>query len=207
MARTTSPLLATLLLLLAVLATALPPKPPGKIIAVTPRDDKAGGALVFAHFMVGIVQGRTSSKDYDGDMKRAKDIGIDAFALNVGADSYTPDQLGYAYQSAADNGMKVFISFDFSSYSVGDVAKIGAMIAQYGKMPGQLMVDGKVFASSFIGDALDVKALRAAAGVDIFWAPNAQPAQADFSAIDGALNWAVSFRQSLVNLLLLCRAS
>ena len=46
-------------------------------------------------------------------MKRAKAAGIDAFALNIGTDPYTDQQLGFAYQSAANNGMKVFISFDF----------------------------------------------------------------------------------------------
>jgi hypothetical protein len=47
-------------------------------------------------------------------MQRAKSLGIDAFALNIGVDFYTDTQLGYAYQSAANNGMKVFISFDFN---------------------------------------------------------------------------------------------
>jgi len=47
-------------------------------------------------------------------MKRAKALGIDAFALNIGVDPYTDQQLGYAYQSAANNDMKVFISFDFN---------------------------------------------------------------------------------------------
>ena len=46
-------------------------------------------------------------------MTRAKSIGINAFALNIGVDPYTDQQLGYAYESAANNNMKVFISFDF----------------------------------------------------------------------------------------------
>ena len=50
-------------------------------------------------------------------MQRAKSLGIDAFALNIGVDSYTDQQLGYAYESAANNDMKVFISFDFNWYS------------------------------------------------------------------------------------------
>lgn len=53
-------------------------------------------------------------QEYDDDMKRAKALGIDAFALNIGVDPYTDQQLGYAYQSAANNDMKVFISFDFN---------------------------------------------------------------------------------------------
>lgn len=49
-------------------------------------------------------------------MQRAKALGIDALALNIGVDPYTDTQLGYAYESAANNDMKVFISFDFNWY-------------------------------------------------------------------------------------------
>lgn len=45
--------------------------------------------LVFCHFMVGIVADRTSAADYDFDMSLAKDMGIDAFALNIGTDEFT----------------------------------------------------------------------------------------------------------------------
>lgn len=47
-------------------------------------------------------------------MRRAKAAGIDAFALNIGVDPYTDAQLRLAYESAANNDMKVFISFDFN---------------------------------------------------------------------------------------------
>jgi hypothetical protein len=126
-------------------------------------------------------------------MKRAKSLGIDAFALNIGVDGYTDTQLGFAYQSAANNGMKVFISFDFNWYSpTSGASAVGAKIAQYASHPAQLMVDGKVFASSFSGDGLDLATMRSTAGVPVFWAPNFHPGQSDFSQIDGALNWLVS---------------
>lgn len=69
---------------------------------------------VFCHFMIGIVSDRTSSTDYDADMQRANALGIDAFALNIGVDDFTDTQLNYAYESAANNNMSVFISFDFN---------------------------------------------------------------------------------------------
>jgi hypothetical protein len=126
-------------------------------------------------------------------MQRAKSLGIDAFALNIGADGYTDQQLGYAYQSAQNNGMKVFISFDFNWYSpTSGASAVGSKIAQYSNQPAQLKINGEVFASSFSGDALDVATMRATAGVPVFWAPNFHPGQADFSKIDGALNWLVS---------------
>jgi hypothetical protein len=137
-------------------------------------------------------------------MQRAKALGIDAFALNIGVDSFTDTQLGYAYTSAANNGMKVFISFDFNWYSPSSGASaVGAMIAKYGVLPAQLIVDNKVFASSFSGDGLDVAAMRtAAAGVEVFFVPNFHPGQSDFSQldIDGAFNWVVRSMHSMVGI-------
>jgi hypothetical protein len=122
-------------------------------------------------------------------MKRAKDAGIDAFALNIGTDPYTDTQLGFAYESAAENGMQVFLSFDFNWWNVGQGSAVGAKVKQYADHPAQLKVDGKIFVSSFAGDSLDVNALRSAVGQDIFFAPNFHPGQGNFGAIDGALNW------------------
>lgn len=123
-------------------------------------------------------------------MTRAKAAGIDAFALNIGVDPYTEQQLNYAYESAAKNDMKVFISFDFNWYGTGEAARVGAMIAQFGEKPAQLMYNNKVFASSFAGDGLDVAALRSSAGREVFWAPNFHPEMGtDFGTVDGALNW------------------
>lgn len=103
-------------------------------------------------------------------MRRAKSLGIDAFALNIGVDPYTDRQLQLAYESAAQNSMKVFLSFDFNWWSVGQAVAIGQKIAEYASKPAQLMVDNKVFVSSFAGDGLDVTAMRAAAGRPLFFA-------------------------------------
>lgn len=135
---------------------------------------------------------RASAADYDADMRRAKDMGIDAFALNIGTDSFTDQQLIYAYESAANNNMKVFISLDFNWWSEQDSAAAGKKIAQYGSKPAQLKVGGKVFASSFLGNNLDVASLRSAAGVDIFWAPNYWPGNSHLGDIDAAFSWQVS---------------
>ncbi|KZV91678.1 glucan endo-1,3-alpha-glucosidase agn1 precursor [Exidia glandulosa HHB12029] len=140
--------------------------------------------------MIGIVSNRQSAADYDDDMQRAKAIGIDAFALNIGVDPYTDAQLALAYESAANNDMKVFISFDFNWYKdTSDASRVGQMAAKYGALPAQLKVDGKVFISSFAGDALDVATVRASAGVDLYVAPNFHPGMGDFDQLDGALNW------------------
>jgi hypothetical protein len=123
-------------------------------------------------------------------MQQAKAAGIDAFALNIGVDPYTDTQLTYAYESAAKNGMSVFISFDFNWFTIANTSGIGAMIKHYGSLPAQLKVDNKIFVSSFQGDGLDPNAVASAAGMsrnEIFFAPNFQPK--NLADADGLLNW------------------
>lgn len=134
---------------------------------------------------------RRSASDWDADMIRAKANGIDAFALNIGTDSFTDTQLGYAYQSAQNNGMKVFISFDFAYWSTSNPTAVGQKIAQYASQPAQLMVDNAVFVSSFVGDAVNVQSIRnAASGYTLKFVPNFSPALGtNFAPLDGAFNW------------------
>ncbi|KKK20681.1 hypothetical protein ARAM_000352 [Aspergillus rambellii] len=181
-------------LLLSLLAVVIPGVVHARSIGLhtnhIARTDNSS-RLVFAHFMIGVVSNRGSASDYDDDMKRAKSLGIDAFALNIGVDPYTDAQLQLAYQSAANNEMKVFISFDFNWWHAdSQAAEIGQKIKQYAALPAQLKVDGKTFVSSFAGDQLDVATMRSSAGEELFFAPNFHPEmKTDFSKIDGALNW------------------
>lgn len=122
-------------------------------------------------------------------MRRAKESGIDAFALNIGTDPYTDEQLRFAYWSAARNGMKVFLSFDFNWWSPSNAAGVGAKVREYSGYEAQLKVDSKVFVSSFAGDGIDVQSIVSAAGRDIFFAPNFHPGQGNFGSVQGALNW------------------
>lgn len=59
------------------------------------------GKMVFAHFMVGIVSSYQAS-DWANDISLASASGIDGFALNIGADSYTESQLTLAYNAAGE---------------------------------------------------------------------------------------------------------
>ena len=129
-------------------------------------------------------------------MIRAKFYGIDAFALNIGTDPYNEDQLRYAYQSAADHGMNVFISFDFNWYAASQALDVATMIKKFGNEKAQLKVDNKVFVSSFNGDqngTIDLEAIRDCVGPEmpLYLAPNFHPYVAGFSSqpFDGALNW------------------
>ncbi|KAL4895132.1 glycosyl hydrolase family 71-domain-containing protein [Aspergillus ambiguus] len=164
-------------------------------IHALPSHDKAPAIRrsierLLTYTQIGITSNRNSAADYDADMKNAKAAGIDAFALNIGVDPYTDRQLQLAYESAANNDMKVFISFDFNWWHIGQANEVGQKIAQYAKLPAQLKVDDKVFVSSFAGDGLDVAAMRSAAGVPLFFAPNFHPEQGtDMTPVDGLLNW------------------
>ncbi|OAG06127.1 uncharacterized protein CC84DRAFT_750054 [Paraphaeosphaeria sporulosa] len=156
------------------------------------------GKIVAAHFMIGIMATRSSAADYDDDMKKAKAAGIDAFALNIAKDDYTDAQLNYAYESAANNDMKVFISFDYNYFETSENEAVGAKLKEYCGKPGQLMVDGKCFASTFNGDndpskLFNANTVRTAAGTDLYLVPNLSPTGIrDATAvgdIDGSFNW------------------
>ncbi|KAK5942999.1 hypothetical protein PMZ80_004004 [Knufia obscura] len=148
------------------------------------------GRLVFAHFMMGIVSNRKAASDYDLDMQLAKSHGIDAFALNIGTDSYNDQQLDYAYTSAENNGMKVFISFDFNWWSTDQVGEIAQKVSQYATRPSQLMLNGKAFVSTFSGDGLDVAALKGGTQIPIHFVPNFSPAKGtSLVEADGVFNW------------------
>jgi hypothetical protein len=118
-------------------------------------------------------------------------VGVDRAdgCSDIGTDFYTDTQLGYAYQSAANNGMKVFISYDMNWFKTNEGTQIGQMIGHYAALPAQLFVNGAAVASTFSGDGLNVSALRSAAGRPVFFIPNFHPGQGNFSEIDGALNW------------------
>lgn len=189
--RTTTTLLA--LGLLAVVSNASPFQK-----SSIKRQD-VPSKIVAAHFMIGIMSNRESATDYDNDMKKAKAAGIDAFALNIAKDTYTDAQLNYAYDSAAKNDMKVFISFDYNYFTTGENGDVGTKLGQYCVKPAQLKIGSKCFASSFNGDnepskLFDAKAIRAAAGTDLYLVPNLSPHNTAVAAstvgdIDGAFNW------------------
>lgn len=58
------------------------------------RDDSQ--KYVVAHFMMGNAYPYTT-EDFEDDIKLASASGIDAFALNIGTDSWQPDHVRSAY--------------------------------------------------------------------------------------------------------------
>lgn len=56
-------------------------------------------------------------------MQSAKSLAIDAFALDIGVDPYTDTQPNFTYESAANNEMNVFLSFDFNWWHVNQATQ------------------------------------------------------------------------------------
>ena len=84
--------------------------------------------------------------------------------------------------------MSVFISFDFNWYSISNTSGIAETIGTYAGHPAQLMIDGKVFVSSFAGDGLDLASVQSDMTTHtIFWAPNFQPK--NLGSADALFNW------------------
>ena len=137
---------------------------------------------------MGIVN-RQSASSYDAEFNLAKAAGIDAFALNMGP-GVSNEQLGYAYDCAARAGIKVFISFDFNDglFSINDPNAVADRIKAFKDKPAQLKVDNKPFVSTFAGPGLNVGAVEAAAGADIFFLPNWYVGS-DKTGTDGFFNW------------------
>lgn len=100
--------------------------------------------------MVGLTYDQAPSQ-WDKDISEAKSAGIDGFALNIGTDTYTDEQLGLAYNAAAAaGGFQLFLSFDMaaSSWSVDQVV---SLINTYKDNANQHKVDGLPFVSTFEG--------------------------------------------------------
>lgn len=142
--------------------------------------------------MVGIVSTYKNS-DWVADMTLAKAKGITGFALNIGVDPYSQEQLDLAYEAAAQVGsFDLFISFDFNWYKVDDTAGVANMMKRYVDKPAQLLVVGKPFVSSFIGDGFNWKACAEMVGREIYAVPFFQPTEqsANDAGVSGLFSWA-----------------
>lgn len=150
----------------------------------------SGDKKVFAHFMVGIVS-TYAVGDWESDMQLAKSKGIDGFALNIGVDSYSQEQLDLAYQAGASVGFDLFISFDFNWYTIADISGVANMLKRYKDQSAQFRVDDKPFVSTFIGDGFDWSSVATEVGEELyavpFWQPSAD--NANNAGLAGLFSW------------------
>ena len=83
------------------------------------------------------------------------ELGIDAFALNIGLDSWESASVANAYQVAQNVAMitgkvfKLFISFDLSFTFMAD--QINTYIESYATHPNQFKYQNAAFVSTFSG--------------------------------------------------------
>lgn len=121
---------------------------------LNPRDDAP--KVVFAHHMVGNTF-PYALQDWVDDINLAHAYGIDAFALNIGSDSWQSARVQDAYTAAQQTGtgFKLFLSFDMSSLpcsSPNDAATLRNYITHYASHPNQFKYNNKVFVSTFSGE-------------------------------------------------------
>jgi glucan endo-1,3-alpha-glucosidase len=122
------------------------------------------------------------------------ELGIDAFALNIGPDSWEAARVADAYQAAKQVAtitgkvFKLFISFDLSFAFTAD--QINAYIESYATHPNQFMYQNATFVSTFSGEwttfgesnindgwQLQIKNVLAKKGIRIYFVP-------EWSALD-----------------------
>ncbi|KAL5523926.1 hypothetical protein ACEPAG_8099 [Sanghuangporus baumii] len=164
---------------------------------------------VFAHHMVGNTYPYTVD-DWKDDIALASAHGIDAFALNIGSDSWQSNQVKNAYTAAEQSGsnFKMFISFDMTILPCagpGDAAQLRKYITTYANHTAQFKYNNKVFASTFAGDKCAFGQTNAAQGWQsqftsqltganaVFFVPSffVDPGQlGDYAnTVDGMFNW------------------
>lgn len=135
----------------------------------------------------------------------ANSKGIDAFALNVGSDSWESGQVANAFAAAKNlsTPFKLFLSFDMTSLSCAqgsDSTPLRNYIRTYASHPNQLLYNGKVFVSTFSGESCkfgrqtvnDGWTYTLKTGLpDVYFVPAffVNPATfSQYSVIDGAFN-------------------
>ena len=127
----------------------------------------------------------------------AKDAGIDGFALNIAADSYTSTVLDTAYTAAGTaGGFKMFLSFDYAANPAFDVNTVANYIMKYKDNPAQFQYNGQPLVSTFEGPGKsgDWPAIKAAVGGCFFvpdWTSAKGTGSSAFTNADGALSWDV----------------
>ncbi|KLO14581.1 glycoside hydrolase [Schizopora paradoxa] len=131
--------------------------------------------MVFAHVIVGNTYPYTV-QDWETDINLAHAYGIDAFALNVGADTWGPARVADAYSAAeaTGTGFKLFISLDMSSLpctSAADATSLQPYVTNYTSHPNQLKYDNKVFLSTFAGETCLFGQATTAQGWTTFLSP------------------------------------
>ncbi|KAL1617546.1 hypothetical protein SLS56_010949 [Neofusicoccum ribis] len=110
----------------------------------------ASAKAVFAHYMV---CGLSSVDQARADVRDAKALGVDAFALNIQnvVDSWALDAIKYLFQAASENDFGLFFSFDMAVLNEQDPGSFLPVFEQYAVNENYYKFENKPFVSTFNG--------------------------------------------------------
>ncbi|MCJ1224641.1 hypothetical protein MMC12_001286 [Toensbergia leucococca] len=154
---------------------------------------RAHAKAVFAHMIIGNTAGSTPD-DWADDIEKAKDAGIDGFALNIApGDSYTGTSLTNAYNAADSAGnFSLFLSFDYLSQGAWPAANVITTINTYASHSSQFHYNGKPLVSTFEGtsNVNDWPGIKSATGCTFIPDWSSLGAQGiPLDVVDGAFSW------------------
>ncbi|KAJ7137494.1 glycoside hydrolase family 71 protein [Mycena crocata] len=164
--------------------------------------------------MVGNVAPYTA-ENWASDIALASSKGLDGFILNLGSDSWQPDQVAAAFTAAQGAGSTFRIGFSFDMTVMpcaasDDAALLQKYITTYNSHPNVMQFNGKMLISTFSGDKCTFGQSSADAGwasavksgPPVHFIPSFFVEPATFStyqSADGAFNWNGGWPQSQVN--------
>ncbi|BGP37956.1 Glucan endo-1,3-alpha-glucosidase agn1 [Rhodotorula kratochvilovae] len=111
----------------------------------------ASARSVIAHQMGGETQ-RYTKEDYAADMRLSKEVGIDAWAVNSGKDTYEQEHLDTMFDAAKDEGYKLTLSVDMLHWNVeGASDLLLERLKRYATRDEWFKLDGKPVLTTFNG--------------------------------------------------------
>lgn len=97
--------------------------------------------------------GLSSVDQARADVRDAKALGVDAFALNIQnvVDSWALDAIKYLFQAASENDFGLFFSFDMAVLNEQDPGSFLPVFEQYATNENYYKFENKPFVSTFNG--------------------------------------------------------
>ncbi|KAJ7510656.1 glycoside hydrolase family 71 protein [Mycena galericulata] len=201
--------------MLSLTSTSSVPLPSG---SSNSTNSTSTGSLVIAHFVVGNAYPYTVD-NWASDITLASSKGLDGFVLNLGTDSWEPNQVANAFTAAqnlagGDSHFRIGFSFDMSVLpcnASGDAALLQKYITTYNNNSNVLQVDGKMLVTTFSGENCTFGQGSVDAGWTSAVKTGVPPVQfvpsfsvnpstlGSYQSIDGAFNWNGGWPQSQVN--------
>ncbi|PRP84595.1 hypothetical protein PROFUN_09268 [Planoprotostelium fungivorum] len=113
-----------------------------------PTPQPSNGRAVFAHYMMGYANNNDQSY-FEKEMKLAKAVGIDAFAVNCGTDSWQKDKIGQMLAAANNVGFKIFVSFDMTVWGSNGWDGMTDWMNSFADNSAYFKYNGRPFVSTF----------------------------------------------------------